>query len=247
MKFLLVGILLLIPVLFVMGRLDERRALRDWRFALSPRAKRLLDKHNKRVADELEVESALYDGAKASRRRADLDTPGILGAWLEVLNDIGHGGLRLLRVMGRVVRIAAVAVPLRPIRLDLESSLWFLAAGAAVVHYVLVSTVDQFHLRLWTLRVGLRRAHAIAKARAHQAGTATENERHWRRLDRVRRDHRRLNEEVLTSLEAAFLSASAERKSLPSRASVPAPTSDSETATPRGKPSPVKKAAVGNR
>ena len=205
-----------LPVLFLVGRRQDRVALRDWQYVLTPRAERLYRFLVKRVEGDLDLAVLTYTEAFALRERGERDGAfKTLDAGHSVVERAAPGMLRLLAAMATFSREAATvppAPPLRPAAFRLLP-LVVIAAASRVFDNVLVSTSERFRLRVYLLGHGyglavrylLRDSERLIRRGSWSAAE-------WEHIRSIHSDIVTLTEELLGSLRILLSSLTAVRR-----------------------------------
>jgi hypothetical protein len=208
--------LLVLIVLFLFGRRNERAVRRDWELLLTPKGERVLKTVEGRVQSHLELAEVTYDEAFFFRELGSLDEARhLLDVGFRVIEQFSPNMLRLLSAMATFSRMVAAMAPVTPLR-PAEFRLAQLASLAylnQVLHQFLVSTGERFRLRVYVLGrgFGLATRYLLQATRRIVSG-APEAEREWQQIEALRDDFQTLTDESLASLRSLLTALSAEQR-----------------------------------
>jgi hypothetical protein len=205
-----------LPVLFLVGRRQDRAAHLEWDYVLTERGERLYRRLAGRVEGDLALAVLTYGEAFAVRERAGCEEAlRVLDAGHSLVERAAPGMLRLLAAMAtfshEATRIAPTA-PLRPESFRLLP-LVAIAATSRVFDNVLVSASERFRLRVYLLGHGYGLAvRYLLRDSERMIRRGSWSAAEWERIRSIHGDIETLTQELLMSLRILLSSLTAVRR-----------------------------------
>jgi hypothetical protein len=205
-----------LPVLFLVGRRQDRAAHRAWDYALTARGERLYARLVDRVEGDLELAVLTYTEAFAVREEAGhTEALRVLDVGHSLVERAAPGMLRLLAAMATfshaATRIAPTA-PLRPGAFRLVP-LVLIAAASHIIDNVLVSASERFRLRVYLLGHGYGLAvRYLLRDSERMIRRGSWSAAEWERIQSIHGDFETLTQELLMSLRILLSSLTAVRR-----------------------------------
>ena len=211
---IVVSVLACLPILFSLGRRNERRVRHDWELLLTHKGKELYRSIHTRVSSEMELANLTYEEAFTVHALGSVDeAKHLLDVGYKVIEKFSPNMLRLLAAMSTFSRMVSAMAPVQPLRpqgfrLGQIASLAYLNQ---LLHNFLVTTAERYRLRAYILgrsfgvatRFLLSSTQRIARDEANA-------DREWEQIQFIREDFQTLTEESLESLRVLLTSLAAE-------------------------------------
>ena len=216
MLYTILGLAILcLPLLYILGRRDEKKVRRDWELLLTPRGEQLYRTIETRVTSEMQLATITYDEAFSVRELGSIEeAKHLLDVGYKVIEKFSPSMLRLLAAMSTFSRMVSAMAPVKPLRPQgfRVAQIASLAYLNQLLHNFVVTTAERYRLRVYILG----RSFALATTfLMHSTQRIVRNEpeadREWQQIDAIRHDFQTLTEESLTSLRALLTSLAAER------------------------------------
>ena len=213
--YLFIGLTLLcLPLLYVLGRRDERKVHRDWELLLTDKGKELYRTIENRVSADMQLANMTYDEAFSVRELGSVEeAKHLLDVGYRVIEKFSPSMLKLLAAMStfsRMVSAMAPVKPLRPQRFRL-AQIASLAYLNQFLHNFVVTTAERYRLRVYILgrSFGLATRFLLASTKRIVEGQPNA-EKDWEQIQFVREDFQTLTDESLESLRVLLTSLAAE-------------------------------------
>jgi hypothetical protein len=215
MLYTILGLAILcLPLLYVLGRRDEKKVRRDWALLLTPRGEQLYRTIETRVTSEMDLVSLTYDEAFSVRELGSIEeAKHLLDVGYKVIEKFSPSMLRLLAAMSTFSRMVSAMAPIKPLRpqgfrLAQVASLAYLNQ---LLHNFVVTTSERFRLRVYILgrMVGLATRFLLTSTKRIAEGQPN-SEKDWEQIQFIREDFQTLTDESLASLKVLLTSLAAE-------------------------------------
>ena len=215
MLYTILGLAILcLPLLYVLGRRDEKKVRRDWALLLTPRGEQLYRTIETRVTSEMDLVSLTYDEAFSVRELGSIEeAKHLLDVGYKVIEKFSPSMLRLLAAMSTFSRMVSAMAPIKPLRpqgfrLAQVASLAYLNQ---LLHNFIVTTSERFRLRVYILgrMVGLATRFLLTSTKRIAEGQPN-SEKDWEQIQFIREDFQTLTDESLASLKVLLTSLAAE-------------------------------------
>src|SRR5437899_1082496 len=211
---IVVSVLACLPILFSLGRRNERRVRHDWELLLTHKGKELYRSIHTRVSSEMELANLTYEEAFTVHALGSVDeAKHLLDLGYKVIEKFSPNMLRLLAAMSTFSRMVSAMAPVQPLRpqgfrLGQIASLAYLNQ---LLHNFLVTTAERYRLRVYILgrSFGLATRFLLSSTRRIAEGQPNP-EKEWEQIQFVREDFQTLTEESLESLRVLLTSLAAE-------------------------------------
>jgi hypothetical protein len=205
---------LCLPLLYVLGRRDEKKVRRDWELLLTPRGEQLYRTIESRVTSEMQLATVTYDEAFSVRGLGSIEeAKHLLDVGYKVIEKFSPSMLRLLAAMSTFSRMVSAMAPIKPLRpqgfrLAQVASLAYLNQ---LLHNFVVTTSERFRLRVYILgrMVGLATRFLLTSTKRIAEGQPN-SEKDWEQIQFIREDFQTLTDESLASLKVLLTSLAAE-------------------------------------
>ena len=205
---------LCLPLLYILGRRDEKKVRRDWELLLTPKGERLYRTIETQVTADLQLANMTYDEAFSVRELGSIEeAKHLLDVGYKVIEKFAPSMLRLLAAMStfsRMVSAMAPVKPLRPQRFRL-AQIASLAYLNQFFHNFVVTTAERYRLKIYILgrSFGLATRFLLSSTKRIVEGQPSA-ERDWEQIQFVREDFQTLTDESLQSLKVLLTSLAAE-------------------------------------
>lgn len=199
-------------ICYALGRYNRKLALQRWQFVLGLPEQRALDQLRRRVElDSALARQALEAAQRSKEAKREPDAITVLRVALSVLEEAGADRLTRLRAMRVYSRMVQAIRPLPPPSPSPFRGVWlrWSAAGARVVHGLLVGTQERFRLWLALLGLGVRIVLRGGRRAVDDASRAPGEARPWREFEDGLSDFDALDTCHVAALEALAASLSA--------------------------------------
>lgn len=215
MLYTILGLAILcLPLLYVLGRRDEKKVRRDWALLLTPRGEQLYRTIETRVTSEMDLVSLTYNEAFSVRELGSIEeAKHLLDVGYKVIEKFSPSMLRLLAAMSTFSRMVSAMAPIKPLRpqgfrLAQVASLAYLNQ---LLHNFIVTTSERFRLRVYILgrMVGLATRFLLTSTKRIAEGQPN-SEKDWEQIQFIREDFQTLTDESLASLKVLLTSLAAE-------------------------------------
>jgi hypothetical protein len=215
MLYVFIGLALLcLPLLYLLGRRDERKVHRDWELLLTDKGKQLYATIENRVTTEMQLANITYDEAFSVRELGSIeDAKHLLDVGYKVIEKFSPSMLKLLAAMSTFSRMVSAMAPIKPLRpqgfrLAQIASLAYLNQ---FLHNFVVTTAERYRLRVYILgrSFGLATRFLLASTKRIVEGQPSA-EKDWEQIQFVREDFQTLTDESLQSLKVLLTSLAAE-------------------------------------
>jgi hypothetical protein len=191
---------------------------RDWEMLLTPAGLQAYRQLKASISLDLETAGYSYGEALRFRDAGSVDDAiRLLRSGCAVIAQAAPDRLRLLAGMSVYSRMVAAMLPVRPlpVRGFRLPGTWGVAGLATVLHHVVVTSVEQFRIRLWALREGFRIvprvvARSTDRVAAHRTLAGTD----WERVMAGQADFQLLSDESLESFRILVTALCAEKREL---------------------------------
>jgi hypothetical protein len=205
-----------LPVLFFVGRRQDRAAHREWDYALTARGERLYRRLVGRVEGDLDLAVLTYAEAFAVREQGGhVEALRVLDAGHGLVERAAPGMLRLLAAMATFSQAAtriAPSAPLHPGAFQLLP-LVGIAAASRLFDNVLVSASERFRLRVYLLGHGYGLAvRYLLRDSERMIRRGSWSAAEWERIRSIHGDLVTLTEELLKCLRILLSSLTAVRR-----------------------------------
>lgn len=197
---------------YTLGRYNRALALQRWQFVLNVPEQRALDALRQRIDLDKALAHQAFDAAERARdaQRAP-DALTVLQVALSVLEEAGADRLTRLRAMTVYSRMVQAIRPLPPpspasykgTRLKIT------AAGAGLVHRLLVGTQERFRLWLVMMRLGVGIVLSGGRRATDELAKEPQKARPWADFKENLLDFEALDASHLAAFEALAASLSA--------------------------------------
>jgi hypothetical protein len=213
--YLFIGLTLLcLPLLYVLGRRDERKVHRDWELLLTDKGKELYRTIENRVSADMQLANMTYDEAFSVRELGSVEeAKHLLDVGYKVIEKFAPSMLKLLAAMSTFSRMVSAMAPIKPLRpqgfrLAQIASLAYLNQ---FLHNFVVTTAERYRLRVYILgrSFGLATRFLLASTKRIVEGQPNA-EKDWEQIQFVREDFQTLTDESLQSLKVLLTSLAAE-------------------------------------
>jgi len=213
--YLFIGLTLLcLPLLYVLGRRDERKVHRDWELLLTDKGKELYRTIENRVSADMQLANMTYDEAFSVRELGSVEeAKHLLDVGYKVIEKFAPSMLKLLAAMSTFSRMVSAMAPIKPLRpqgfrLAQIASLAYLNQ---FLHNFVVTTAERYRLRVYILgrSFGLATRFLLASTKRIVEGQPNA-EKDWEQIQFIREDFQTLTEESLASLKVLLTSLAAE-------------------------------------
>ncbi len=213
--YLFVGLTLLcLPLLYVLGRRDERKVHRDWELLLTDKGKELYRTIENRVSADMQLANITYDEAFSVRELGSVEeAKHLLDVGYKVIEKFSPSMLKLLAAMSTFSRMVSAMAPIKPLRpqgfrLAQIASLAYLNQ---FLHNFIVTTAERYRLRIYILgrSFGLATRFLLSSTKRIVEGQPNA-EKDWEQIQFVREDFQTLTDESLQSLKVLLTSLAAE-------------------------------------
>src|SRR6266571_336400 len=213
--YLFVGLTLLcLPLLYVLGRRDERKVHRDWELLLTDKGKELYRTIENRVSADMQLANITYDEAFSVRELGSVEeAKHLLDVGYKVIEKFSPSMLKLLAAMSTFSRMVSAMAPIKPLRpqgfrLAQIASLAYLNQ---FLHNFIVTTAERYRLRVYILgrSFGLATRFLLSSTKRIVEGQPNA-EKDWEQIQFVREDFQTLTDESLQSLKVLLTSLAAE-------------------------------------
>lgn len=213
--YLFVGLTLLcLPLLYVLGRRDERKVHRDWELLLTDKGKELYRTIETRVSADMQLANMTYDEAFSVRELGSVEeAKHLLDVGYKVIEKFSPSMLKLLAAMSTFSRMVSAMAPIKPLRpqgfrLAQIASLAYLNQ---FLHNFIVTTAERYRLRIYILgrSFGLATRFLLSSTKRIVEGQPNA-EKDWEQIQFVREDFQTLTDESLQSLKVLLTSLAAE-------------------------------------
>jgi len=205
---------LCLPLLYILGRRDERKVRRDWELLLTPKGEQLYRTIETRVSAEMQLANMTYDEAFTVRELGSIEeAKHLLDVGFKVIERFSPSMLRLLSAMSTFSRMVSAMAPIKPLRpqgfrLAQIASLAYLNQ---FLHNFIVTTAERYRLRVYILGRGFGLATRFLLSSTRRIAQGQPNaEKDWEQIQFVREDFQTLTEESLESLRVLLTSLAAE-------------------------------------
>lgn len=203
-----------LPLLYLLGRRDEKRVRRDWELLLTPKGEQLYRTIETRVTSEMQLVNLTYDEAFSVRELGSIEeAKHLLDVGYKVIEKFSPTMLRLLAAMSTFSRMVSAMAPIKPLRPQgfQLAQLASLAYLNQFLHNFLVTASERFRLRVYILgrMVGLATRFLLSSTKRIAEGQAN-SEKEWEQIQFVREDFQTLTDESLESLRVLLTSLAAE-------------------------------------
>src|SRR5438093_234311 len=213
--YLFLGLTLLcLPLLYVLGRRDERKVHRDWELLLTPKGERLYQTISNRVTGEMQLAKLTYDEAFSVRELGSIEeAKHLLDVGYKVIEKFSPSMLRLLAAMSTFSRMVSAMAPVTPLRPQSfrVAQIASLAYLNQLLHNFVVTTAERYRLKVYIMgrSVGLATRFLLSSTRRIVEGQPN-SEKEWEQIRFVREDFQTLTDESLESLRVLLTSLTAE-------------------------------------
>jgi len=205
---------LCLPLLYILGRRDEKKVRRDWELLLTPKGERLYRTIETQVTADLQLANMTYDEAFSVRELGSIEeAKHLLDVGYKVIEKFAPSMLRLLAAMSTFSRMVSAMAPVKPLRpqsfrLAQIASLAYLNQ---FLHNFLVTASERFRLQVYIIgrSIGLATRFLLASTKRIVEGQPNA-EKDWEQIQFVREDLQTLTDESLESLRALLTSLAAE-------------------------------------
>ena len=213
--YLFIGLTLLcLPLLYVLGRRDERKVHRDWELLLTDKGKELYRTIENRVSADMQLANMTYDEAFSVRELGSIEeAKHLLDVGYKVIEKFAPSMLKLLAAMSTFSRMVSAMAPIKPLRpqgfrLAQIASLAYLNQ---FLHNFVVTTAERYRLRVYILgrSFGLATRFLLSSTKRIVEGQPNA-EKDWEQIQFVREDFQTLTDESLQSLKVLLTSLAAE-------------------------------------
>jgi len=213
--YLFIGLTLLcLPLLYVLGRRDERKVHRDWELLLTDKGKELYRTIENRVSADMQLANMTYDEAFSVRELGSVEeAKHLLDVGYKVIEKFAPSMLKLLAAMSTFSRMVSAMAPIKPLRpqgfrLAQIASLAYLNQ---FLHNFIVTTAERYRLRVYILGRGFGLATRFLLSSTRRIAQGQPNaEKDWEQIQFVREDFQTLTDESLQSLKVLLTSLAAE-------------------------------------
>ena len=214
MLYTILGLVLCLPLLYILGRRDEKKVRRDWEMLLTPKGEDLYRTIETRVTSEMQLVTLTYDEAFSVRELGSIEeAKHLLDVGYKVIEKFSPSMLRLLAAMSTFSRMVSAMAPVKPLRPQgfRVAQIASLAYLNQFLHRFLVTTAERFRLRIYIIgrSFGLATRFLLASTRRIAEGQPN-SEKEWEQIQFVREDFQTLTEESLESLRVLLTSLAAE-------------------------------------
>ena len=215
MLYTILGLAILcLPLLYFLGRRDEKKVRRDWELLLTPKGEQLYRTIETRVSSEMDLVTLTYDEAFSVRELGSIEeAKHLLDVGYKVIEKFSPSMLRLLAAMSTFSRMVSAMAPIKPLRpqgfrLAQVASLAYLHQ---LLHNFVVTTSERFRLRVYILgrMVGLATRFLLTSTKRIAEGQPN-SEKDWEQIQFIREDFQTLTDESLASLKVLLTSLAAE-------------------------------------
>jgi hypothetical protein len=215
MLYAILGLAILcLPLLYILGRRDEKKVRRDWELLLTPKGEQLYRSIETRVTAEMQLANMTYDEAFSVRELGSIEeAKHLLDVGYKVIEKFSPSMLRLLSAMSTFSRMVSAMAPIKPLRpqgfrLAQVASLAYLNQ---LLHNFVVTTSERFRLRVYILgrMVGLATRFLLTSTKRIAEGQPNA-EKDWEQIQFIREDFQTLTDESLASLKVLLTSLAAE-------------------------------------
>jgi hypothetical protein len=206
--------LLCLPLLYLLGRRDERKVHRDWELLLTDKGRELYQTIENRVSADIQLANMTYDEAFSVRELGSVEeAKHLLDVGYKVIEKFSPSMLKLLAAMStfsRMVSAMAPVKPLRPQRFRL-AQIASLAYLNQFLHNFVVTTAERYRLKIYILgrSFGLATRFLLSSTKRIVEGQPSA-EKDWEQIQFVREDFQTLTDESLQSLKVLLTSLAAE-------------------------------------
>ncbi len=213
--YLFVGLALLcLPLLYLLGRRDERKVHRDWELLLTDKGRDLYRTIETRVNADMQLANMTYDEAFSVRELGSVEeAKHLLDVGYRVIEKFSPSMLKLLAAMSTFSRMVSAMAPIKPLRpqgfrLAQIASLAYLNQ---FLHNFIVTTAERYRLRVYILgrSFGLATRFLLSSTKRIVEGQPNA-EKDWEQIQFVREDFQTLTDESLQSLKVLLTSLAAE-------------------------------------
>jgi len=215
LSFLFLGLALLcLPLLYMLGRRDEKKVHRDWELLLTPKGEQLYRTIETRVTAEMQLVNMTYDEAFSVRELGSIEeAKHLLDVGFKVIEKFSPSMLKLLAAMSTFSRMVSAMAPVKPLRPQAFrlAQIASLAYLNQFLHNFIVTTAERFRLRVYILgrMVGLATRFLLSSTKRIVEGQPNA-EKDWEQIQFVREDFQTLTDESLESLRVLLTSLAAE-------------------------------------
>ena len=214
LSLLLFGFVLCLPLLYLLGRRDERKVHRDWELLLTDKGRELYQTIENRVSADMQLANITYDEAFSVRELGSVEeAKHLLDVGYKVIEKFAPSMLKLLAAMSTFSRMVSAMAPIKPLRpqgfrLAQIASLAYLNQ---FLHNFVVTTAERYRLRVYILgrSFGLATRFLLASTKRIVEGQPNA-EKDWEQIQFVREDFQTLTDESLQSLKVLLTSLAAE-------------------------------------
>jgi hypothetical protein len=208
------SVLACLPILFSLGRRNERAVRHDWELLLTPKGEKLYRSIHSRVSSEMELANLTYEEAFTVRALGSVDeAKHLLDVGYKVIERFSPNMLRLLAAMSTFSRMVSAMAPVQPLRPQgfRLAQIVSLAYLNQLIHNFLVTTAERYRLRVYILGRSLGVATRFLLASTQSIARGEPNaDREWDQIQFIREDFQTLTEESLESLRILLTSLAAE-------------------------------------
>jgi len=208
------SILACLPLLYLLGRRNERKVHRDWELLLTPKGENLYRSIETRVSSEMQLANLTYEEAFSVRELGSVEeAKHLLDVGYKVIEKFSPSMLRLLAAMSTFSRMVSAMAPVRPLRpqgfrLGQIASLAYLNQ---LLHNFLVTAAERYRLRLYILGRSFDLASRFLLGSTKRIVTGElDSEKDWQQIQFIREDFQTLTGESLESLRVLLTSLAAE-------------------------------------
>jgi hypothetical protein len=215
MLYTILGLAILcLPLLYILGRRDEKKVRRDWELLLTPKGEQLYRTIETRVTSEMQLATITYDEAFSVRELGSIEeAKHLLDVGYKVIEKFSPSMLRLLAAMSTFSRMVSAMAPVKPLRPQgfRVAQIASLAYLNQLLHNFVVTTAERYRLRVYILgrSFGLATRFLLSSTRRIAEGQPN-SEKEWEQIQFVREDFQTLTEESLESLRVLLTSLTAE-------------------------------------
>jgi len=211
---LIVLAVLCLPLLYLLGRRDEKRVHRDWDLLLTNKGETLYRTIHTRVTSEMQLANLTYDEAFSVRELGSIEeAKHLLDVGYKVIEQFSPSMLRLLAAMSTFSRMVSAMAPVKPLRPQSfrVAQIASLAYLNQLLHNFVVTTAERYRLKIYIMgrSVGLATRFLLSSTKRIAEGQPNA-EKDWEQIQFIREDFQTLTEESLASLKVLLTSLAAE-------------------------------------
>jgi len=211
---LIILAVLCLPLLYLLGRRDEKRVHRDWDLLLTNKGETLYRTIHTRVTSEMQLANLTYDEAFSVRELGSIEeAKHLLDVGYKVIEQFSPSMLRLLAAMSTFSRMVSAMAPVKPLRPQSfrVAQIASLAYLNQLLHNFVVTTAERYRLKIYIMgrSVGLATRFLLSSTKRIAEGQPNA-EKDWEQIQFIREDFQTLTEESLASLKVLLTSLAAE-------------------------------------